>query len=379
MKNLILFILLVNSIIIPQEILYEGEIKIKIINVTFPPNQNWLTVQFQAVRIYDKKWYPDLYPPVPQMWGRLFETSEFDTVNSEVTLFENAPGEYYIYFDVEYDAPPISLALSKYQISAVGKSTVFRANILECGGFPDYVLTYDYNNDKLYLGSCSDPTNCGDPLPLNYELHNSIDRSCLELFLTISNQNGNPYLEWNPYHDPNILDYKIYKKLTTESGTQTFNYYTSSTSYLDEMFNIDPKFGDDQVEYWITARISSSVESLEGNHVQIDGTSFIQWKISTQEINNETDFRLNQNFPNPFNPSTQIKYSLAQDADVTLKVYGMLGTEVSELVNETQTAGSYEINFSSEGLSSGVYIYRITATNNGRILFTDSKQMILLR
>jgi len=56
----------------------------------------------------------------------------------------------------------------------------------------------------------------------------------------------------------------------------------------------------------------------------------------------------------------------------------MLGTEVTKLVNETQSAGSYEINFSSEGLSSGVYIYRITATNNGRILFTDSKQIILL-
>ncbi|MCH8035120.1 MAG: T9SS type A sorting domain-containing protein, partial [Bacteroidetes bacterium] len=91
------------------------------------------------------------------------------------------------------------------------------------------------------------------------------------------------------------------------------------------------------------------------------------------------DFVLKNNHPNPFNPSTQITYSLAQDADVTLKVYDMLGTEVAKLVNETQTVGNHEINFNAENLSSGVYIYRITASNNRRILFTDSKQMILLR
>ena len=91
------------------------------------------------------------------------------------------------------------------------------------------------------------------------------------------------------------------------------------------------------------------------------------------------NYNLSQNYPNPFNPSTQIKYSLAQAADVTLKVYDMLGTEVANLVNETQTAGNHTYSFNAKDLSSGVYIYRITATNNGRMLFTDSKQMILLR
>jgi len=60
-------------------------------------------------------------------------------------------------------------------------------------------------------------------------------------------------------------------------------------------------------------------------------------------------------------------------------VYDVLGTEVAKLVNKTQTAGNYTINFNASNLSSGVYIYRITASNNGRILFTDTKQMILLR
>ena len=91
------------------------------------------------------------------------------------------------------------------------------------------------------------------------------------------------------------------------------------------------------------------------------------------------DYKLNSNFPNPFNPSTEITYSLAQSAEVTLIVYDILGTQVAELVNETQSGGNHSITFNSNNLSSGVYVYRIVASKNGNLLFTDTKQMILLR
>jgi len=91
------------------------------------------------------------------------------------------------------------------------------------------------------------------------------------------------------------------------------------------------------------------------------------------------NYSLSQNYPNPFNPSTTIKYQLSNSGIVTLKVYDILGREVTTLINEFKPEGSYEINFNTHNLSSGVYIYRITATNNGRILFSDSKQMILLK
>jgi outer membrane protein assembly factor BamB len=90
-------------------------------------------------------------------------------------------------------------------------------------------------------------------------------------------------------------------------------------------------------------------------------------------------FVLQQNYPNPFNPSTTINYQLPNSGIVTIKVYDILGREVNTLVNGFKSAGSYEINFSAEGLASGVYIYRLTAANNGKILFTDSKQMILMK
>jgi|GEM_PF-2163226 len=84
--------------------------------------------------------------------------------------------------------------------------------------------------------------------------------------------------------------------------------------------------------------------------------------------------KLFQNYPNPFNPVTKIKYQLSKASYVTIKLYDMLGREVKELINDTQEAGYYELNFDGSGLSSGTYIYRITAGD-----FVDSKKLILLK
>lgn len=86
------------------------------------------------------------------------------------------------------------------------------------------------------------------------------------------------------------------------------------------------------------------------------------------------EYTLFQNYPNPFNPSTTIEYTIAGKEKVTLKVYDILGREVTKLVNNVQNAGMYKINFDAEGLASGIYIYRIQAGS-----FTESKRMILLK
>jgi len=91
------------------------------------------------------------------------------------------------------------------------------------------------------------------------------------------------------------------------------------------------------------------------------------------------NYALLQNYPNPFNPTTTIRYSIPKSGEVAIKVYDVLGRKVKTLVDGFKQNGNYEVTFNANDLSSGVYIYRITATNKGRILFTDSKQMILLR
>ena len=84
--------------------------------------------------------------------------------------------------------------------------------------------------------------------------------------------------------------------------------------------------------------------------------------------------KLNQNFPNPFNPTTTISFELSEASTTTLTVYDTLGRLVSELVNTTLSAGNHSYNFEALGLSSGIYFYKLN-TNTG----TQVKKMLLLK
>jgi len=86
------------------------------------------------------------------------------------------------------------------------------------------------------------------------------------------------------------------------------------------------------------------------------------------------EFSLQQNYPNPFNPETVISYQLPANSSVSLKVHDVLGREVSTLVNEIQSAGSYKVNFNASNLSSGIYFYKFQAGE-----FTQTKKMILVK
>lgn len=91
-------------------------------------------------------------------------------------------------------------------------------------------------------------------------------------------------------------------------------------------------------------------------------------------------FSLDQNFPNPFNPTTTIKFGLPEESVVSLKIYDVLGREVVTLVNNELSAGYYNYNWNASGLSSGMYIYRIVATaykGNEQQSFTQVKKLML--
>jgi hypothetical protein len=99
------------------------------------------------------------------------------------------------------------------------------------------------------------------------------------------------------------------------------------------------------------------------------------WPMPVEETSpNTLDYTLMQNYPNPFNPSTTIKYSIPQSSNVVLKVFDILGNEISTLVKEEKTTGTYEITWYAEQLSSGIYFYRLKADD-----FVETKKMILLR
>ena len=96
--------------------------------------------------------------------------------------------------------------------------------------------------------------------------------------------------------------------------------------------------------------------------------------ISQTGSNIPDEIFLAQNYPNPFNPKTIIKYSMPISDFVSLKVFDVLGKEVSILVNEKQSAGSYEVEFDGSGLSSGIYYYRLSAEP-----YSQTRAMFLLK
>lgn len=87
-----------------------------------------------------------------------------------------------------------------------------------------------------------------------------------------------------------------------------------------------------------------------------------------------SEFQLNQNFPNPFNPNTVISFSIPSESKVKLKIYNVLGIEVAELLNENISPGSYNVDFNAKNLSSGIYYYELVADS-----FSETKKMTLIK
>ena len=97
--------------------------------------------------------------------------------------------------------------------------------------------------------------------------------------------------------------------------------------------------------------------------------------VAVREIPGQLNtYKLEQNYPNPFNPTTNINFSIQKAGLVTLKVYNILGQEVSTLINKEMNAGTYSFNFNASNLSSGVYFYSINTGN-----YVATKKMILMK
>jgi len=116
--------------------------------------------------------------------------------------------------------------------------------------------------------------------------------------------------------------------------------------------------------------------------VYLDGVmTEIITNVEEENIIIPNEFKLEQNYPNPFNPTTKIQYSIplletlhATLQLVQLKVYDILGREVTTLVNEMKSAGNYEVNFNANNLTSGVYYYQLKVDH-----YLETKKMILLK
>lgn len=112
---------------------------------------------------------------------------------------------------------------------------------------------------------------------------------------------------------------------------------------------------------------------------QIDFDGTFEYSSEVEVDIAPSSFALEQNFPNPFNPSTSITFSLPSDANVSLKIFSILGEEVAVIANNSLNAGIHTVNFDASNLNSGVYLYRIEANGIDGNNFTQVRKMMLTK
>lgn len=162
-------------------------------------------------------------------------------------------------------------------------------------------------------------------------------------------------------------------------STNGYNYYAISNNGT-MLWKLPLDIAEQQVD--LTGAIAADGTLYLGVH----GAAFIQNSkktltairdtvTSVKEVNNTIlDYQLQQNYPNPFNPTTIIKFEIPEVSEISLKIYDILGREVSTLVNEQKQSGFYEVEFNASELSSGIYFYQLQAGS-----FVATKKLILLK
>ena len=121
----------------------------------------------------------------------------------------------------------------------------------------------------------------------------------------------------------------------------------------------------------------SNIQDEIDTYARIHGKTLPKPGNSEYNLSNVTSssqYKLFDNYPNPFNPTTIINYQIPNNSFVTLKIYDELGREIRTIVNQYQTKGRYDISFNAENLASGIYFYKLQTGN-----FVSVKKMMLLK
>ncbi|HTK81839.1 MAG TPA: T9SS type A sorting domain-containing protein [Bacteroidota bacterium] len=248
----------------------------------------------------------------------------------------------------------------------VFNNAVYMTGTTLSSGNPQYALTVKYDASgtqswaKTYTGGCSCTYTVG------YKIR--IDTT------------GNAIYVGGGYEDMVFLKYD-------SSGTAVWNTtYNGPSQSVDQVYDmVADKSGNLVTAGYVREGVfgpSPNDEDFQLLSLQVGGgfsskAAFISPTHYASREETPSDYSLFQNFPNPFNPTTIIRYSLPEDGPVVMKIYDMLGREVRTIMDGQQILkGMHEVNFNGVGLSSGVYFYRIQA-GNGK--FNEVRRMMILK
>ena len=184
-----------------------------------------------------------------------------------------------------------------------------------------------------------------------------------------------PTLHWAPNIEFDLDGYKIYSSHNQGAWNLLTTVDKNTTSFTDPGVTLTGGKFDPSVCYNISAIDLAGNESEQFWRPRCVTAGIISKEVvSDNQKDSHFSFYLSEAYPNPFNPVTQIKYSIVDNGIVTLKIYDVLGREIATLVNEEKAAGNYEVRFDASQLSSGIYLYTLQVGN-----FTQTRKMILLK
>lgn len=183
---------------------------------------------------------------------------------------------------------------------------------------------------------------------------------------------------------------RLYYRKNAGSGWSSWSFVNKTSSNLDTFyFQIPGSTIGTTVQYYFAAQdialpnAKVSTFPQGGSGINPPGanppTEYFQFVVGTTSISGNgsempKEYKLYNNYPNPFNPSTEIRYDLPKSSLVKLTIYDINGKLVKELVNQVQSAGSYKFKFDASGFSSGVYFYQLSAGD-----FKAQNKMLLVK
>ncbi len=281
--------------------------------------------------------------------------------------------------------PDQSLTLFQIPVTGTapaGSELVVEINIEDATTGANHTFFLGANNTGQTADSWLSSTGCGLPgppagLPVTTQSIGFPDAQWVmsvtgddpipvELTSFTANVNGNDVqLNWSTASETNNSGFEVERNSGHGFVTIAFIEGFGTTSEVNNYSYADNSLNVGSYSYRL-------------KQVDLDGT-FSYSNVAAVEVIAPEEYSLDQNYPNPFNPSTIINFNLAADSRVSLKVYDILGTEVTTLINRNFTAGTHQVEFSAENLNSGMYFYRLDAAGSEGQEFSSVKKMMLIK
>lgn len=210
---------------------------------------------------------------------------------------------------------------------------------------PDYYSSVWFINDSV--GMCSSNSNAG-----------------------LSSNSG---IDWNQITVPGSGGYY------TLAGSGTRDFWTASDGYVYHTTDFGSNWSSELIFFGnIFAMDFVTIGNIAIGYVAGTNGILARYEGAITSANEQPSilnkYSLEQNYPNPFNPTTTIKFTIPNAQYVTVKIFDVLGKFVMSICNEEKPSGTYELNFNSNGLSSGIYFYQLQAGN-----FIETKKLTLIK